>query len=57
MNTLFSNLKKLNLFWLGTPVDIDVDVTKYFHQIGIFRFNYIIWPKKMFQNFLESPIS
>lgn len=36
-------IKKLNLFWLGsplgTPVDINVDITKYFHQIRIFRFN------------------
>lgn len=42
--TLYSvMIKKLNLFWLGsplgTPVDINVDITKYFHQIRIFRFN------------------
>lgn len=41
----------MNLFWLGTPVDINVDVTKYFHRIRIFRFNLYYLAKKCFKNF------
>lgn len=55
MNTLFSNNKKMNLFWLGTPVDINVDITKYFHRIRIFRFNLYYLAKKYVSTIFGKP--
>lgn len=54
--TLYSVIiKKMNLFWLGTPVDINVDVTKYFHRIRIFRFNLYYLAKKYVSKILGKP--